>query len=196
MLRLHVNMQISADMLNIAQLFCNFSKRLTNFKFFGVKFIQKHCILYIQITSNLFPAKWNKNKLNRTPEHEFMRLSFPLPLCEKNGQKISENILEYYQKSEVLFKCIFVIRNDLKMIKVTGGLSKIFAQLSRATKFWKNWPNNKWKYSEYHQKSEIVFICIFVIRNDLYMIRISGGLSKMFAQLSGTTKFWKKMAKR
>ena len=63
-----------------------------------------------------------------------MRLSFPLPLCGKNGQKINENILEYYQKSEVVFKCIFVIRNDLNMIKVTGGLSKIFAQLSGTTK--------------------------------------------------------------
>ena len=71
-----------------------------------------------------------------------MRLSFPLPLCEKNGQKISENILEYCQKSEVVFKCIFVIENDLNMIKVTGGLSKIFAQLSETTKFWKKWPKN------------------------------------------------------
>ena len=85
--RLHVNMQISADMLNIVQLFCNFSKLLTNFKFLGVKFIQKHPILYMQITSNLFSAKCNKNKLNRTPEHDFIRLSFPLPLCGKNGQK-------------------------------------------------------------------------------------------------------------
>ena len=71
------------------------------------------------------------------PEHYFMRLSFPLPLCGKNGQDISENILEYYQKSEVISKCIFVIRNDLNMIKVTVGLSKIFAQLSGTTKFWK-----------------------------------------------------------
>ena len=76
------------------------------------------------------------------PEHDFMRLSFPLPLCGKNGQKISENILEYYQKSEVVFKCIFVIRNDLNMIKVTVGLSKIFAQLSGTTKFWRKWPKN------------------------------------------------------
>ena len=66
-----------------------------------------------------------------------MRLSFPLPLCGKNSQKISENILEYYQKSKGVFKCIFVIRNDLNMIKVTGGLSKILAQLSGTTKFWK-----------------------------------------------------------
>ena len=51
-----------------------------------------------------------------------MRLCFPLPLCGKNGKKISENILEYYQKSEVVFECTFVIRNDLNMIKVTGGL--------------------------------------------------------------------------
>ena len=66
-----------------------------------------------------------------------MRLSFPLPLCGKNGQKISENTLEYYQKSEVVFKCIFVIRNDLNMIKVTGGLSKIFTQLPGTTNFGK-----------------------------------------------------------
>ena len=65
-----------------------------------------------------------------------MRLSFPLPLCGKNGQKISENILEYYQKSEVIFKCIFVMKNDLNMIKVTGGLSKMFVQLSGTTRFW------------------------------------------------------------
>ena len=71
-----------------------------------------------------------------------MRLSFPLPLCGKNGQIISENILEYYQKSEVVFKCIFVIGNDLNMTKVTGGLSKIFAKLSETTKFWKKWPKN------------------------------------------------------
>ena len=66
-----------------------------------------------------------------------MTLSFPLPLCGKNGPKISENILEYYQKSEVVFKCIFVMRNDLNMIKVSGGLSKMFAQLSGTTRFWK-----------------------------------------------------------
>ena len=124
-----------------------------------------------------------------------MRLSFPLPLCGKNGQKISENTLEYYQKSEVVFKCIFVIRNDLNMIKVTGGLSKIFAQLPGTTKHWKNGQKISENILEYYQKSEIVFICIFVIKNDLNMIKITGGLLKMFAQLSGTTKFWKKWPK-
>ena len=66
-----------------------------------------------------------------------MRLSFPLPLCGKNGKKISENILE------VVFECTFVIRNDLNMIKVTGWLSKMFAQLSGTTRFRKKWPKNK-----------------------------------------------------
>ena len=56
---------------------------------------------------------------------------------QKNGQKINENILEYYQKSEIVFICIFVIKNDLNMIKITGGLTKMFAQLSGTTKFWK-----------------------------------------------------------
>ena len=118
-----------------------------------------------------------------------MRLSFPLPLCGKNGQKISENILEYSQKSEVVFKCIFVIRNDLNMMKVTGGLSKMFAQLSWTTRFWKNGQKMSENIFKYYQKSEIVFICIFVIRYDLNMIKITVGLSKMFAQLSGTTIF-------
>ena len=54
--------------------------------------------------------------------------------------KISENILKYYQKSEVVFKCFFVIRNDLNMIKKTGGLKEMFAQLSGTTKFRKKWP--------------------------------------------------------
>ena len=64
--------------------------------------------------------------------------SFPgQPNFGKNGQKISENILEYYQKSEIVVICIFVIRNDLNMIKITGGLSKMFAQLSETTKSWK-----------------------------------------------------------
>ena len=110
----------------------------------------------------------------------------------KKWQKISENILEYYQKSEVVFKCIFVIRNDLNMIKVTGGLSKMIAQLSGTTRLGKNGQKISKNILEYHQKSEIVFICIFVIRNDLNMIKIYGGLSKMIAQLSGTTRFWKK----
>ena len=118
-----------------------------------------------------------------------MRLSFPLPLCGNNGQKISENILEYYQKSEVVFKCIFVIGNDFNMIKVTGRLSKIFAQLSETTKILEKMAKKCENILEYYQKSEIVFICIFVARIDLNMIKITGGLSKMFAQLSGTTKF-------
>ena len=124
-----------------------------------------------------------------------MRLSFPLPLCGKNGKKISENTLEYYQKSEVVFKCIFVIRNDLNRIKVTGGLSKIFAQLHGTTKLWKNGQKIGLNILEYYQTSEVVFICIFVTKNDLSMIKITGGLLKMFAQLSGTTKFWKKCFK-
>ena len=78
------------------------------------------------------------------------------------------------------------------MIKVTGGLSKIFAQLPGTTKLWKNGQKISENILEYYQKSEIVFICIFVIKNDLNMIKITGGLLKMFAQLSGTTKFWKK----
>ena len=134
---LHVNMQISADMLNIVQLFCNFSKLLTNFNFWGVNSYKSSPYYISKLQAIYFFAKCNKNKFNRTPEHDFMRLSFALPLCGKNGQKISENILEYYQKSKVVFKCFFVIRNDLNMIKVTCGLSKIFAQLSGTTKFWK-----------------------------------------------------------
>ena len=35
---------------------------------------------------------------------------------------MSENILEYHQKSEIVFICIFVIKNDLNMIKITGRL--------------------------------------------------------------------------
>ena len=81
------------------------------------------------------------------------------------------------------------------MIKVTGGLSKIFAQLPGTTKLWKNGQKISENILEYYQKSEIVFICIFVIKNDLNMIKITGGLLKMFAQLSGTTKFWKKCPK-
>ena len=59
----------------------------------------------------------------------------------------------------------------------------------------KIWPKKSEYILEYYQKYEIVFFCIFVIKNDLNMMKITGGLSKMFAQLSGTTKFWKKMAK-
>ena len=65
------------------------------------------------------------------------------PNFGKNGQKISENILEYYRKSEIVFICIFVIKNDLNMIKITGGLSTMFAQLSGTTKFWKKWPKDR-----------------------------------------------------
>ena len=54
----------------------------------------------IYLNYNLFFAKCNKNWLNRMPNHDFMRLSFPLPQCGKNGQKVSENILKYYRKSE------------------------------------------------------------------------------------------------
>ena len=81
---------------------------------------------------------------------------FPLPLCGKNGRKISENILEYYPKSEIVFICIFVIKNDLNMIKITGGLFKMFAQLSGTTKFWKEWPKTGENVLKYHQKSKIV----------------------------------------
>ena len=72
-------------------------------------------------------------------------------------EKISENILEYYQKGEIVFIRIFVIKGDLNMIEITGGLFKMFAQLSRTTKFWKR---NGQKIGEnvlkYHQKSKIV----------------------------------------
>ena len=47
MYSLHWNMQISSCILNIVQSFCNFSKLLTNFRFFGVTYIQKHPVFYI-----------------------------------------------------------------------------------------------------------------------------------------------------
>ena len=50
-----------------------------------------------------------------------MRLSFPLPLCGKNGQKISENILEY---NKSFLNAFLFSEMILNMIKVTGGLSK------------------------------------------------------------------------
>ena len=75
-----------------------------------------------------------------------MWLSFPLPDCGKNDQRISENIQKYSKKSEVVFKCIFVIRNNMNMVKITGGLSKMFSQLSGTTRYWKKRPKNKWKY--------------------------------------------------
>ena len=42
----------------------------------------------------------------------------------------------------------------------------------------------------------IVLKCVSVIRNDLNMITIFHGLSKMIGQLSATAKLWKEMAKR
>ena len=42
----------------------------------------------------------------------------------------------------------------------------------------------------------IVLKCVSVIRNDLNMITIFHGLSKIIGQLSATAKLWKEMAKR
>ena len=89
-------------MLDIEQTYCNFSKLLTNFIFLGGH-IHTKAPRIIYLNYNLLSAKCNKNKLNRTPKHDFMRLYFPLPQCGKNGQKISENILKYYRKSEFFF---------------------------------------------------------------------------------------------
>ena len=112
-----------------------------------------------------------------------MRLSFPLLLCGKNGQKVSENIL----KSEVVFKCTFV---DLNMIKITGGLFKNVCPVVRDNQILeKNGQKISENTLEYYQKSEIVLKCLFVIRNDLNMMKINGGLIKLIAQLSGKTKF-------
>ena len=52
----------------------------------------------------------------------------------------------------------------------------MFAQLSGTTKFWKRWPKKSENILEYYQKSEIIFICIFIIKNDLNMLKITGGL--------------------
>ena len=72
----------------------------------------KYLRIYAFMTGNLYFAKCNKNKLNRTPEHDFLSLSFPLSLCGKNGQKISEYIFKYYQKYEIqdnLTKVIIIL---------------------------------------------------------------------------------------
>ena len=42
----------------------------------------------------------------------------------------------------------------------------------------------------------IVLKCVSVIRNDLNMITIIHGLSKMIGKLSATAKLWKEIAKR
>ena len=67
-------------MLDIEQSFCNFSKLLTNFSFLGGH-IHTKAPGIVYRNYNLFSAKCNKNKLNRTPKHDFMRLYFPLPQC-------------------------------------------------------------------------------------------------------------------
>ena len=91
---------------------------------------------------------------------------------------------------------IFFIRYDLNMIKELVGCQKCLPNCLGQLNFEKKCPNKSENILEYHQKSAIVFICIFVLRNDLNMIKISGWLSKMFALLSGTTKSLEKMAKR
>ena len=86
MYSLHVNMQISSGMLDIVQSFCNFSKLLTNSSFL-LGHIHTKAPRIIYLNYNLFSAKCNKNKINRTPEHDLMRLSFPLPRCGKKAKK-------------------------------------------------------------------------------------------------------------
>ena len=75
------------------------------------------------------------------------------------------NTLEINEKSEIVFKCLSVITNDLNMIKITIGLSKMIAQLSGTTKLWKKWPKDMWKYfARYNQISEII-LNAFLQRN-------------------------------
>ena len=59
--------------------------------------------------------------------------------------KIFKNIIP---KIEIVLKCVFVIRIDLNMIKITHGLSKLIAQLSTTTNLRKEMAKRKVKISK------------------------------------------------
>ena len=44
----------------------------------------------------------------------------------------------------IVLKCVSVIRNDLNMITIFHGLSKMIGQLSATANFGKKWPKEKY----------------------------------------------------